>query len=126
MVIFERAGLETARKKVLRPLQNATASEETPAAPTVEMPTETAASGVEVPAFVQNIPGVKNAPSAKVVEAQNAHQAAHRTLIPQRGTILDRFWPALVLGVLLLFFAANGSKLVAPISPPAIAGTPLP
>ena len=114
------------REKSIAATSNATAVEEMPAAPIVETPTATTAPGVEVPAFVQNIPGVKNASSHHAAEAQNAHHAAHRTLIPQRGTILDRFWPALVLGALLLFFAANGSKLVAPISAPAIAGTPLP
>ncbi len=118
------------REKSLKPAQNATITE-SPTAPVAQPASTTQASesSVEVPAFVQNIPGATanaNATARAKAQSQNAPHHTHRTLIPQRGTILDRFWPALVLGALLLFFAANGSKLVAPISAPAIAGTPQP
>ncbi len=95
-----------AREKARPPLQN------TPeAAPAVV--------AVEDQKRVVNLYGVKAAPEKSSVAVPAAH--SHRALIPQRGTVLDRLGPALLLGLVLLGIAVSGSKLAAPISLRAVA-----
>ena len=92
-----------------------------PEAPTETVAPEVAANTTELPTFVQNIPGVKGAPQNVVATPTHAQP----TLVPQNGTVFDRLGPALVLGAVLLFIAANGARLAKPISTPAVAGTPI-
>ncbi len=68
---------------------------------------------------VVNLYGVKAATDAASAAVPVQH--SHRALIPQRGTVLDRLGPALLLGLVLLGIAISGSKLAAPISSRAVA-----
>jgi hypothetical protein len=95
-----------AREKMRPPHENATPA------------TLTSAAAPEAPT-VANIYGVKASPSP--VAAPTPTPVTHRSLIPRRGSVLDRFAPALVLGAGLLMFALSGSRLAEPISPRVIA-----
>jgi hypothetical protein len=46
---------------------------------------------------------------------------AHPAIVPQRGTLLDRFLPALVLGALLFVLSQQGARWLAEPFAPSVA-----
>ena len=61
-------------------------------------------------------------PATPQVAVPGSHVGARLALVPQRGTLLDRFLPALILGTLLFLFSQQGIQWIsAPFSPSASA-----
>jgi predicted lipid-binding transport protein (Tim44 family) len=84
-------------------------------APTVPARTsaETDEAGNSVP-----VPTVADVTAPMRAPAAMPMGTAHPAIVPQRGTLLDRFLPALVLGALLFVLSQQGARWLAePFSP---------
>ncbi|HEX8464121.1 MAG TPA: hypothetical protein VF627_05825, partial [Abditibacterium sp.] len=66
-------------------------------------------------------PHFQEASAQTVAPTSNALSAPRVALFPQRGTLLDRLFPLLVLGVLLLALSKNGVQLSLPSGAPVSA-----